>query len=1036
MNAAAAIIILLITIASAPRAACLERCSGNDICAQDENCVCRNGQEGSDRSERPDEKRSPLDAETIVVTWQPNMFTQHMVQHRMIMCDRNTWLPYSFLKLLKREQPCFTNECSYIVSVSDSIFMKFIDHRQQSAGYTYKQYLGADPWESVHCFALKSKLEPREIRGKFLDYLCSKNIGICLSKNSVHGNVYYHKTVVIDGKDYGTLTIQDGNDIFGVVDNFTKKLRSHLHHIGVSLNANVDMNSLEPYKIFLLDDVLSLRTEYHRMKGCRVNDVPPRVAPIPERSEVSLHAQRLLRRVGVAIPFYCTPNISVREYSKFPILLTVLKTIATWARIAEKISVVLITNKGPESVSALKAQLPGGISLHDADTCYEWRGDAPVCLYVRNVPLEEVAAMKRDLGTNDPEWYHLPSITYSVFEDMQMREKWAHPTAYIYLEEDIGISAQALHSWAEDSIVLEPLGYLRSFYMVEEVPKEEGGPYLVLISSLQTGIVCNPLRKHCSEQYSGLAFETIHAENRHFARLSQPYSACFAATHTQIESFRKSQYWRSVHGDIYDVRASVGGIIQYALANSSKLHHAAVVPWRTIHRQDGTTMPHLEHSAAVFHLPNKYYREKKICVGDSLIFANNAVKEQGTVPRNALGTSHMYSITRMHGCKWNAAKPMRAFMGCLPALLKQGNVADSAAEGNKNFDIILKDIQASHKGGQVTIVEINDENAGLCQFSGLARKMFSVETSIVCFGANTVLDIDDNVLYLHGGSHRRMDKSPDVVHVQTCLAKCSYKSSGRNLLLLVRSALETYVDFGEQGTLMYVNSIVQEMAQLARRDFKIAKEFMGNSGLWKFQTLRSAKLVDHSYTRNGFGEFLKFRRNTYEVHIDTEFRPPVYAIRRKDKTTIPFLHLGLSLNLLLKASPHVKTRKKLIRLFAEMDVTEDMAPWNMLYTESKLKFIDADAMHKRISYVNPNLMVSFCFCKDCFNIIKLTINYLTNCVVILLDVLLNMRKSDSATQVSLMLLRGCEWKEADRAADPIQVYKECMSSTVEWIFTS
>ena len=335
----------------------------------------------------------------------------------------------------------------------------------------------------------------------------------------------------------------------------------------------------------------------------------------PTYDAPSKGALGLLKRVGVCIPLFLPDGDSDHMHTLVSYFHRGLRAISAWRAVAEKISIVIITNNPIELENRLQGHMPPHVSLASSKTCLHWSSITPICLSIRGVESDEVKNIRRNAGPNirdkEPDWYFMPYVSRHVFANM--RASPSPPTSYVYLEHDIEINVHALLSWAEDTLMVEPLGYIRSFFTLEDVSRKDTKSSWVNVQSTQSDFIGN-----VSDGFVSRAFKV---KNNPFVHPSQPYSPCFAASRAQMDAFMASSLWLKADNRLYDVRAGAASNIHYALGNATQFKHAAVLPLLI----DSNGRPTLHPNGAVFHLPNKYValqnsRLAKICMSDAVLW--------------------------------------------------------------------------------------------------------------------------------------------------------------------------------------------------------------------------------------------------------------------------------------------------------------------------------------------------------------------------------------------------------------------------------
>jgi hypothetical protein len=130
-------------------------------------------------------------------------------------------------------------------------------------------------------------------------------------------------------------------------------------------------------------------------------------------------------------------------------------------------------------------------------------------------------------------------------------------STYIYIEDDTFISWPSLVSWALDSEVLQPLGFMRGFYRTEVnadtgelvmldhigLPPVDLTRYRRVVHLEASPMVCNSTDgtwRHSRHRVTGNHTCFVHAS---YIELPMPFMGMWISTHQQLQQFMKSVYW-------------------------------------------------------------------------------------------------------------------------------------------------------------------------------------------------------------------------------------------------------------------------------------------------------------------------------------------------------------------------------------------------------------------------------------------------------------------------------------------------------------
>ena len=158
-----------------------------------------------------------------------------------------------------------------------------------------------------------------------------------------------------------------------------------------------------------------------------------------------------------------------------------------------------------------------------------------------------------------------------------------------------------------------------------------------------------------------------------------------------------------------------------------------------------------------------------------------------------------------------------------------------------------------------------------------------------------------------------------------------HNGSPRRFAAMLASALITYVD-PVLLQLMARTMVMSQTIAFGNETLEIVPKYLG---FWfvEDETRRATKHVNHHF---GAREEKWHNHYTVQVHGND-----VSAIRKADKSTISFVHLGVTLNTILSIKEYRSWRAKLMREWFKLRPMEDMAPWNFILSSAgSLIYID------------------------------------------------------------------------------------------------
>ena len=121
---------------------------------------------------------------------------------------------------------------------------------------------------------------------------------------------------------------------------------------------------------------------------------------------------------------------------------------------------------------------------------------------------------------------------------------------------------------------------------------------------------------------------------------------------------------------------------------------------------------------------------------------------------------------------------------------------------------------------------------------------------------------------------------------------------------------------------------------------------LGKSSLVRIRTLNLTRTVHHHFEHELDGHTRK-----YTLHYANS---EAHLVRAEDKSKIIYDRFGISLISLLRMGLHPQQKMKLYERFIHLPLYEDMAPWNLLFTEGKLHYVDKDTMDSTFDHVLPH----------------------------------------------------------------------------------
>ena len=167
-------------------------------------------------------------------------------------------------------------------------------------------------------------------------------------------------------------------------------------------------------------------------------------------------------------------------------------------------------------------------------------------------------------------------------------------TTFIYLEDDILLSWEALQAWAEDTEHLVPLGFQRGFFRIE---------YSHFTGQM---MVWDQVNKINLTDYDRILTLHTNVERQHFLQLSNPYMGMWLATSQQLFRFKNSKWWSHHSSKKWMVREMAACAMQLVDVPAN-FTSAAIVPYNYENRS-------LDIKAGVFHLTNNYCGSRKASV--------------------------------------------------------------------------------------------------------------------------------------------------------------------------------------------------------------------------------------------------------------------------------------------------------------------------------------------------------------------------------------------------------------------------------------
>ena len=348
-----------------------------------------------------------------------------------------------------------------------------------------------------------------------------------------------------------------------------------------------------------------------------------------------------------------------------------------------------------------------------------------------------------------------------------------------------------------------------------------------------------------------------------------------------------------------------------------------------------------------------------------------------------LGLGYLYTVVKLHDCAWNVGDPIQSYHNCIISSYLYKSAEDAAPARRSDsfeFDSVLESISKDFGAGSISLLE-HAADGTKCEVSYAAAERFGNSVHAACFGASSLSSSRGYVLTFEKGSMENLGKAPDVVHVQTCLGSCAAKLDAMSLRWMLASSLTSYIQFSSRVSEAQVTALLHAAAN----DSIVVDATRLSPRIWKLTTRSAHKLANHHYmaTEEKWKDY-------YHVYISENPQQRVGAIRLSDGKRIPFATLGLSLNTLLWARPDAPARLQLHRWFYGLGVTEDMAPWNMLFSSGNgvgLTYVDAQ------TYKTPHL--------------------------------------DSNYMYTVMRLLDCSWEEAERILHPTRSFHACIRAS--WI---
>lgn len=161
-------------------------------------------------------------------------------------------------------------------------------------------------------------------------------------------------------------------------------------------------------------------------------------------------------------------------------------------------------------------------------------------------------------------------------------------TTIMYLEADIILTWPVLQRWAEDTIILEPKGFMRGFCRTEIAPWD--GELMNIEHAHPIGLYNHSAVLHYNHPVFG---------PRHYLMLNRPYTAMWMATAAKLEQFMASPLWRKMDG-MWGVREMAACGIQFLDVPDKKgFWSTHVVPYDPV-------APKVNDLAIIRHVTNNY----------------------------------------------------------------------------------------------------------------------------------------------------------------------------------------------------------------------------------------------------------------------------------------------------------------------------------------------------------------------------------------------------------------------------------------------
>ena len=133
------------------------------------------------------------------------------------------------------------------------------------------------------------------------------------------------------------------------------------------------------------------------------------------------------------------------------------------------------------------------------------------------------------------------------------------PTTFIFLEEDMELSVDALVSWANDNVYLEPLGILRSFYRLLLDPRD-GCQLISDETHRQSAEKTFTLNFQEPDQNHQIVSPRVHKK---YIELRSGYCAMFAASRNQLLRYIEHPTWNAT-SHRWGIRETASSGIQWA----------------------------------------------------------------------------------------------------------------------------------------------------------------------------------------------------------------------------------------------------------------------------------------------------------------------------------------------------------------------------------------------------------------------------------------------------------------------------------------